>query len=188
MYLSAGFHDVLLSYTDPNGCAIDILKEDMIEVSEVSEPTIEYDEFSGCAPFNFLATNQSEGAVAYSWIINNEVIAGQELDYTFEKNGNYNVTAITEYESGCVIEQNLNDRIQVFKRETNLKVDEWQGCAPFVTEVSLLDGNAKEIIWNNGTGQSYEGSKVAFDYEIPGVYYPSVSYINNKDCEVNLRI
>lgn len=179
-----GIHDVLLSYADPNGCIIDVLEEDLIEVFEVSEPTIEYNEFSGCAPFNFSAVNQTEGAVAYSWKINNQVISGQELNYTFENHGNYNVTAITEYESGCVIEQNLEDRIQVFKRETNVKVDEWQGCAPFITEVSLLNGSADEIIWDNGDGKQYEGNKVNFEYENHGVYYPSVSYINNKGCQV----
>jgi PKD repeat protein len=182
-----GFHDILLSYTDPNGCTVDVVEEDLIEVSEVSNPIIEYSEVTGCAPFDFTATNQTEGAVAYSWRINNEVISGQELSYTFENHGNYNITAITEYESGCVIEQNLDDRIQVFKRETNLMVDEWQGCAPFTTEVSLLNGGANEIIWNNGDGQTFEGEKVNFEYENAGVYYPSVSYINNKGCQVEYQ-
>ncbi|MGM0581281.1 MAG: PKD domain-containing protein [Bacteroidota bacterium] len=183
-FYQPGFHDVLLSYTDPNGCTVEVLEEDLIEVDEVSEPVIEYNETTACAPFNFTATNQTEGAVAYSWKIGNQTIDGQELEYTFENHGNYEVVAITEYESGCVIEQNLDDRIQVFKRETNLRVEEWQGCAPFATEVSLLNGGANEIIWDNGDGQQYEGDEVNFEYENPGDYYPSVSYINNKGCQV----
>lgn len=180
-----GLNDVLLSYTDPNGCTIDILKEGLVEVSDVSESTIEYEEFKACAPFHFTATNQTEDAVAFSWKINNQIITGKELDYTFEQHGNYEVIAITEYESGCVIEEKLEDRIQVFKRDTNLKIKDFQGCAPFGTEVSLLNGGADEIIWDNGDGQTYTGSTVDFEYKSPGVYFPKVSYINNKGCEVD---
>lgn len=179
-----GLHDILLSYKDSNGCHIDVLEEKLIKVSEISEPIIEYEEFTGCLPFNFTATNKTEGAVAFSWKINNQILTGQELNYTFEEHGNYDVIAITKYESGCVIEQNLENRIQIFKRETNLKLNEWQGCAPFTTEVSLLNGNANEIIWDNGDGQTYAGDKVNFEYENAGLYYPKVSYVNNKGCQV----
>jgi PKD repeat protein len=180
-----GNQDVLLRYSDPNGCTVNVLEEELIKVSEVPEPTIEYQEFTGCAPFNFTATNRTAGATGFSWKVNNEIISGQELNYTFENHGKFEVIAITEYESGCMIEGNINNRIQVFKRETNIKVEEWQGCAPFVTEVSLLTGGANDIIWDNGDGQIYEGKKVDFQYDNSGDYYPKVSYINNKGCQVD---
>jgi PKD repeat protein len=178
--------DVKLTYKNDAGCSVSILEEAFINVQEVEPVVIDYPQNSGCEPFDFLATNKTPGAVDFTWKVNGETITGSELNYTFDKPGNYNIIAVTHYETGCKIETELEDRVQVFKRETNIKVSEWQGCAPFTPELSLLNGGATNIKWNLEENQ-LEGKNVNYEFQNPGVYYPVVSYINEKGCEVEYQ-
>lgn len=175
--------DVKLIFTNEIGCEVSILEKAFVNVQEVEPIEIDYPQNSGCEPFEFLASNKTPGAVDFAWKVNGETIKGAELNYVFNKPGNYNVVAVTHYETGCKIETALKDRIQVFKRETKVKVSEWQGCAPFTTEFTLLNGNATNINWNLN-GNQLDGKNVKHEFNNPGVYYPSVSYFNDKGCEV----
>lgn len=175
--------DVELIYTNEVGCSILVEEEALISVQEVEDVSISYPQISGCEPFNFVASNNTSGAVGYNWIINGDTIQGADLNYTFENHGNYNVIAITEYESGCIIQSELDNTIQVFEKEANVNVSDWQGCAPFTTEFSLLNGGASAVSWQMDSVE-YEGSTVNFEFQNPGVYYPIVTYINDYGCEV----
>ncbi|SMG08495.1 PKD repeat-containing protein [Marivirga sericea] len=175
---------VVLTYTNSAGCSISAVENALFSVQEVQPITIDYASFTGCEPFNFLASNTTAGASSYAWKVNGKTIQGKDLNYTFEKNGNYKVIAITKYETGCEVEKELVDRIQVYKRNTEIKVSEWQGCAPFNTEFVILNGGATDVKWYLDE-QQISGDKVDFQFEYPGIYYPKVSYINDKGCTVD---
>ncbi|WP_375581209.1 PKD domain-containing protein [Marivirga tractuosa] len=175
--------DISLNYINDSGCSILVSEDAVFNVQKVEPTTIEYTETTGCEPFVFEASNNTSGAKSYSWKVNGKTIQGADLSYTFKKHGNYKIIAITEYETGCKIEEEIEDRVQVFKRETEVNVSSWQGCAPFNVELSLLNGGASNINWLLDD-QEFSGKKVDFEFQNPGVYYPKVTYVNNNGCEV----
>ncbi|WKV11889.1 PKD domain-containing protein [Marivirga harenae] len=187
--VSLGFSEigdiaVKLTYFNDFGCSVSIFDEALLNVQEVEAVEIDYDQTIGCEPFDFVAVNRTPGAVDYAWKVNGETINGVELNYTFDQAGDYNIVAVTHYESGCQIETELVDRVQVFKRETNIKVNEWRGCAPFTPEIALLNENATDIKWTIGEKQ-LDGENVNYEFKNPGVYFPIVSYTNAKGCKVD---
>jgi len=177
----AGDVELKLTYTNSAGCVIEVFENDLIYVQEVDLPNIEFGQVSGCEPFDFSATNKTLDGVNFSWKVNDEIIEGANLNYTFEQHGNYTIIGITEYESGCKIETEVGNGIQVFKKETKLDVSEWQGCAPFTTELTLLNDGASEVNWNIA-GEQLIGETISFEFENPGIYYPKISYINEQGC------
>jgi len=174
---------VKLTYTNQSGCSVEVYEENVINVKEVAQPQLDIATFSGCEPFSFTANNNTKGAVAFAWKIDDKIIEGAKLDYTFEESGVYKVVAVTTYESGCKIETELENKVNVFKSESNVKVDSWYGCAPFNTELALLNVGASDVKWTIN-GEELSGETINFGFEQPGVYYPSVSYVNNEGCQI----
>ncbi|HET8861372.1 PKD domain-containing protein [Marivirga sp.] len=182
-----GAVDVSLFYENEYGCISEIHRSELLKVEEVNTPVLDVTQFKGCAPFNFSAKNSTPEAAKYSWKVNGTVIEGAELNYTFQDAGDYQITSITEYAGGCIIEKSLDQKVTVFKVETNVKSTSWAGCAPLSTNLILLNAGASNVIWQSGSGDSISGKSAELTFENPGTYYPSVSYINSEGCEITYQ-
>ncbi|MBK6266028.1 PKD domain-containing protein [Marivirga sp. S37H4] len=183
----SGTYNAELNFTNENGCQLTIEAPSSVTVQSVSAPTFSYSAASGCMPFDFEISNTTSGASAYEWKINNETFSGNTINYTFSEAGNYQVKAITHYSNGCVIETILEEEVQVFEVETPIEVSKNEGCVPLQTSFVLQNSEATSIKWESGDGTTAEGKSVAFEYSEPGVYQPTVTYVNGKGCTIEYQ-
>ncbi|WP_188465963.1 PKD domain-containing protein [Marivirga lumbricoides] len=180
----AGTYSAQLVFMGNNGCQQTVDFPEFVKVKSVQAPQIAYASFSGCAPFTFNATNNTSGANAFEWVIGGKTFSGSELTYTFKEAGEFSVKAITYYTNGCSIEQVLDNKIAVYKSESEVEVAAWNGCLPLQTELSLLNEEAIDVTWHSGDGRTFATSRAEIEYSNPGVFYPSVIYTNQYGCLV----
>ncbi|SFT70106.1 gliding motility-associated C-terminal domain-containing protein [Lishizhenia tianjinensis] len=88
--------------TDANGC----VNTDSVEITVEALPDVSFtsDVVNGCMPLTVTFSNTTAGNIATcEWFINGEVITntGQDVVYTFENSGTYDIELIVTSTNGC---------------------------------------------------------------------------------------
>ncbi|GAB3333320.1 hypothetical protein GCM10027429_13770 [Marivirga atlantica] len=184
----AGQYFVSLKVTNSKGCTFSANRSEPIEVKPANEITVNYNETEGCLPFTFEAINQTQDVIKTEWLINDEVITSNTLNYEFQEAGEYSISMRSYFENSCTIETELPDQISVLGEATEINVSKYTGCVPLEVEFSLLNEEATSVLWDFGNGTTAEGQNANITYENSGAYQASVSYMNRFGCEVNYEL
>lgn len=181
-FTKAGTYQLQLKLTDGTTCEVLMPVDRAIQVQNTESIVLKADNYSGCAPFTFSASNNTANSDRVEWLVDGKTIVGKNLTYEFQKAGNYQVQSINYFKNGCVITSPLKQKVQVLNEASEFKTNMSSGCAPVQISLALENTNATAIRWLLGDGTELTGKAIDHTYQKAGKYYPIVEYTNKFGC------
>lgn len=134
---------------------------DVIADFEVSE--------GGCSPYTPEFTNNSEGAVNYTWYYGDGLIGtGENPTHQYENNTDasidYTIVLETLNQYGCVASDSAVVTVHP-QPQVQFAINEISNCAPFLVTFENQSQGAVSFIWDYGTGASSNEDAVMHQYE-----------------------
>lgn len=180
IYSNAGLYNVSLSITNARGCIDTITKP----VDVYPFPTIDFDHDSMvCAGDSVFITNNTTGAVSYSWTFGNNTTSNIQSPVTVYSNpGTYQIKLVATTAEGCV--DSLMSTIHVVEPPlADFVTIPDSGCAPLnVFFQNQSTGYQNSYFWNFGNGQTSNAQQpapITFQQgQFDTTYYPSLTAAN----------
>ena len=185
---NSGSYHVEVTIKNEEGCTHKKTYEDIVQVMAPVETIIETSELEGCAPLTVNFRNLSPDGAQFNWKINSQNLNGKSVNYTFENGGEYTITAITKFSSGCEQEYIHHKKVIVRETDNQIVADELRGCVPFSTTFNLENTTVSKVKWDVGTGKYYYSSVADVGFTQPGVYPVSVTFEDQFGCPGQLSL
>jgi gliding motility-associated-like protein len=177
---------------DANGCK----NTDYITVSALDAPVISFiaDTTSGCAPMTVQFTNNTTGAVKYTWDFGDGQTSTAASPYhDYEQEGCYDVTLIADNGQGCAITITMDDYICVHPSPKAGFVSSTYEITNVMNEVFFsnqsVDATSYEWYFGDETGFSTKTNpKYTYNPEIIRNYMVTLVAKNSFGCTDTARV
>ncbi len=188
-YANEGLYAVCLSITDVYGCEDSYCFNDLLIADPVASFTVD-STFASCPPLPVNFTNTSINASAYNWNFGDNSGLSTLVDPThiYTIPGVYEVTLIASSTPTCADTLVVDDLIVLEGPEGEYSFSIDTTCAPAEITFTATSVDFYTYIWDFGTGvldtsdTQLLSQTITFTYDEPGVYMPTLSFLNNSGC------
>lgn len=172
-YLKAGDYVPSIIAFDTVGCkqelTLDTIKLLQSPIADFEDTTLNY-----CLPFSINFQNNSIFAQNYQWTLGPFTSANENPTFSINQAGKYDLELIAFNES-CRDTIQLDDYLNVENSYAEIEVSDSVGCAPHQLVFSLANAdNFKSVKWYFGNGDSLEGKRARYTYDLGGKFSPYV--------------
>jgi len=102
-YTTAGSFSVSLTVTNSDGVVKKMVKPALIAIDEGIRADFEVMAKPGCLPVSFVNQSTATGLMNFEWSFSDGATkTDADVDYNFQKSGNYTITLKATNESGCI--------------------------------------------------------------------------------------
>lgn len=188
-YLTDGAFTVTLTVTFANGDVRN--KQDIVTVHPKPVAAFTGDDLAGCAPHTVHFTNQATTATGsitnYLWDFGAGGSSNPDPTFTYNSNGNYNVSLIVTNNWGCTSDAAIKSPyIQVYQKVTaSFTVPAYYSCnTPFTTNFvnTSTGGGIITYLWDFGDGQTSTDVNPTHTYTNTGAYTVTLTAKNGTNC------
>jgi gliding motility-associated-like protein len=141
---------------------------------------------------NFI--DQSVNAVAWHWSFGDgDTSILQNPLHTYQTPGIYDVTLVVTSQSGCSDTLLMNDYITIDGPSGSFSYTPLTGCVPQDIDFTAIGDSITQYTWFFGNGDSLVNMNttntdmVTYNYQVGGVYYPTLRIEDSKGCFVMLN-
>jgi gliding motility-associated-like protein len=188
-YLTDGTFTITLTVTFSNG---DVkTKQDVVTVHPKPVAAFTGDDVAGCAPHAVQFTSQSTtatGSIAtYLWDFGAGGSSDPNPSFTYNSNGNYNVSLIVTNNWGCTSDAAIKTQyIQVYpKVNASFTIPAYYSCdTPLTTTFvnTSTGGGIITYLWDFGDGQTSTDANPTHTYTSTGAYTVTLTAKNGTNC------
>ena len=188
-YLTDGTYIVSLTVTFSNG---DIkTKQDVVTVHPKPLAAFTGDDLAGCAPHTVHFTNQATtptGTITnYLWDFGAGGSTDPNPSFTYNSNGNYNVSLIVTNNWGCTSDAAIKTQyIQVYQKvNASFTIPNYYSCdTPFTATFvnTSTGGGIITYVWDFGDGQTSTDANPSHTYTNTGAYTVTLTAKNGTNC------
>ena len=186
-YAAAGEYDITLEITDTAKCVYVITKPKYIKVGGIEAKFLASDTFASCPPLVVSFTNQSKGAVSYSWDFGNGNTSILENPVqTFNSINEFFTRLIVTGNGGC--KDTAIQRIYIQGPTGEITYGPLSGCPPITVNFTSNAKNVKSFIWDFSDGTTFVSidPNATHTYLNPGTYRPRVILEDGDNCRVSI--
>ena len=169
-YANPGYYEVSLIVSDGQGCNDTVIKNNYIEIQEVTA-NFSYNSPSSCPPIVTTFTNNSQNATNFIWDFgDNSTSIITEPSHIYANAGTYFVSLIASNNIGCTDTLNYPDSLYVPGPQLNYSVDLTTGCDSLT--VQILDSSMFTVNYSFdfGDGTIIQSSSATHTYNNVGNY------------------
>ena len=186
-YQNSGSFTVGLTVTMQNGCSYPVQNSNFIQVNPLPIPSFSSSNSTGCAPLTVNFTNQSSGAVSYTWDFGN----GQSSTvpnpiFTYSNPGIYNVKLTATNQFGCSAFQLINSAVTVVSPVAAFTASDTSGCPPLQVSFTNTSVGAASYLWLFGDGSVSTQANPTKNYPNLGSYTVKLIATNPAGCRDTL--
>jgi gliding motility-associated-like protein len=185
-WLAPGTQTITLTVTDPQTlCDSTITYQ--VKVETLNQPVIIASSFSGCSPVtvSFTGNNPAAGQTYYWSFGDGSVSNAPNPTHTFTQPGNYNVTLVSEINTGC------NTTVTATVNAYSLPVADFShnfiNSVYYISQSSLVIQNTStggiSYFWDFGNGDQAVGFEPEYTYTVPGIYTITLIVTNQSGCK-----
>ncbi len=188
-YNLEGTYVVCLDIIDVYGCEDSYCFDELVVADPLANFTLD-STFASCPPLPVNFTNTSINASTYLWDFGDgsglSTLDNPTHVYTIP--GIYEVTLIATSTDDCIDTLLITDLIVLEGPEGEYSVSIDTACAPAEITFTASSIDYYTYIWDFGTGvldssnTQILNQQVTFVYDEPGLYIPTLSFLNNSGC------
>ncbi len=190
-----GSYKITLMTIDENGCHNRVSKSKFITVSQV--PNVDF-KITGDIPCQLPYTPLIKNTTTvdgvdepfvyinqWEWKINDQVVStNTELDYTFEKNGHYNISLSAKM-GECVDSLRVEDAITLAVDDLDITIKQEGPALTDNISFSINNKNVSYVEWDLGDGYKTNERQFKYCYADSGDYEVSITAILNNGCNLH---
>ena len=172
-------NEVSLTIMDVNGCQA---TSSLPNIS-VLTASFEISDAIGCAPHNVSFTDNSLGAVSWSWDFGDgNTSVDRHPTHTYPSSGWYDVTLIVFSVNGCTDTIFQSSLVQIYKPVADFFSSDTSQCAPALVTFTDQSQNANSYVWDFGDGMGSTNDNPDHIYVAPGFYSIKLLVVDSFGC------
>lgn len=188
VYTIEGTYNVQLIVTDTNSC--NIADTNFITIRAFNDSAIAninvVETHFGCDSIQ-LSLSAAHNGGTHTWAINNnQVLVGQNVNYTISSYGNYNINyVLVDTNANCQTTDTASYSLNFYPVNAALQASATSGCTPLEVDFINLSTNAVSYFWTNGIGSSGTNENLpTIVYTEVGNYTFTLVAIDSNSCNI----
>ncbi len=178
--------DIKLIIYNSQGCADSTTLAGDITINEVV-PDFTITSPEGCAPHSVTFTDASTNLFgtnnSWSWNMDTlDVLDGQQVSYTFDQSGVYDISLTVEDDLGCSKTIEYLDTIIVNGPTANFNADSIICTTTNFTFENTTTGNSDTYLWDFGNGTTSTDESPSLNFTSEGTYTVCLTASDNTGC------
>ncbi|MDA3615599.1 PKD domain-containing protein [Polluticaenibacter yanchengensis] len=190
LYFNAGTYTITLKVINGKDTVV-ATKRDLLKIYSKPEVDFVANKTTLCMPdvvvFTNNTTNQSAGAITYSWDFGDGVLSTTKSPtHIYNKAGVFGITLIATTANGCTNSKTINNYITVFDSiRAYPSVNVSESCTlPFTATFKgdTYGADITEYLWNFGNGVTSTEKNPTYTYTTAGAFTPTLQIKNKNGC------